>query len=65
MIQIRTVAFAIVLRQYAFPTLKRLCFQTKNLSTDGMQAYEIKYIKTLFWKVVSFARKHLNQSQQS
>ena len=35
MVQIRTIAFSIVLRQYAFPTLKRLCFQTENLSTDG------------------------------
>ena len=42
--QIRIVAFSIVLRQYAFPALKRLCFQTKNLSTDGKQVYEIKYI---------------------
>ena len=25
-----------------------LCFQTKNLSTDGKQVYEIKCIKTLF-----------------
>ena len=29
---------------YAFPTLKRLCFQTKNLSTDGKQVYEIKFM---------------------
>ena len=27
-----------------FPTLKRLCFQTKNLSTDGKQVYKIKCI---------------------
>ena len=44
MIQIRTTAISIVLRQYAFRTLKRLCFQTKNLSTDGKQVYEIKFI---------------------
>ena len=44
MIQIRTTAFSIVLRQYAFPTMRRLCFQTENLSTDGKQVYEIKFI---------------------
>ena len=43
MIEIRTVAFSVVLRQYAFPKLKRLCFQTKNLSTDRKQVYEIKF----------------------
>ena len=40
MIQIRTVPFSIVLRQPAFPTLKRLCFQTKNLSTDGKRVFK-------------------------
>ena len=38
------VAFSIVLRQYALPMLKQLCFQTKNLSTNGKQVYEIKCI---------------------
>ena len=44
MIQIRTAAFSIVLQQYAFPTLKWLCFQTKNLITDGKQVYEIEFV---------------------
>ena len=35
---------SIVLHQYSFPTLKCLCFQTENLSTDGKQVYEIKCI---------------------
>ena len=39
----RTTGFSIVLRQYAFPTLNLLCFQTKNSSTDGKQVYEIKF----------------------
>ena len=43
-IQIRTVAFSIVLQKYAFPTLKWLCFHTENVSTDGKQIYEIKCI---------------------
>ena len=48
MIQIRTTGFSIVLRQYAFPTLKRLCFQTKNLSTDGKQVYKKEiYVKSI------------------
>ena len=45
MIQIRTIAFPIVLQQYAFTTLEQFCFQTKNLSTDGKQVYEIKCVK--------------------
>ena len=44
MIQIRTVAFSVVLRQYAFPAFKRLCFPTENLSTNRKQVYEIKCI---------------------
>jgi len=44
MIQIRTVAFSIVLRQYAFSTLKQLCFDTENVSTNGKQVCEIKCI---------------------
>ena len=31
----KNCSFPIVLRQYALPTLKLLCYQTKNLSTDG------------------------------
>ena len=50
MIQITTIAFSIVLRQYAFPTLKRLCFQTENLSTDGKQVYEIKTVFNLYFE---------------
>ena len=50
MIQIRTVAFSIVLRQYAFLTLKQLGFQTKNLSTAGKQVYEINVFKPYFEK---------------
>ena len=42
-----------------FPAFKRLCFQTKNSSTDGKQVYEIKCISILFWKVVSFVWKQL------
>ena len=40
----KNCSFSIVLQQYAFPTLKLLCFQTKNLSTDGKQACETKCI---------------------
>ena len=42
MIQIGTVAFAIVLQQYAFPTLKWFCFLTVDASTDGNQVNELK-----------------------
>ena len=40
MIQIRTVAFSIVLREHAFPKLKWLCFHTETLSPNGQQVYE-------------------------
>ena len=65
MIQIRAVAFSIVLQQYVILTSKWLRFQMKNLSTAGNKVYEIECIWTLFWKVVFFVWKHFNQSQKS
>ena len=40
MIQIRTVASSIVLRQRRFPHVETVCFQTRHLLTDRKQVYE-------------------------